>query len=180
MGCLCARCPTHASTSCWPPMLQWSLRRKPIMNSSLWRKSPCPSSSLLPWWWSAIHVTASTWHAAWCIGVSQTANCVGRGFFGGISWSTFSKANPSLVYLPVNRHCHRRFKTSFSKSFFLCKSYMLDLFSSSSRLCWLGMDGMKFTSFFRPRIRWQRKHVMMASWGFAQLFMMSAKEPFDF
>ena len=70
-GCLCARCPTHASTSCWPPMLQWSLRRKPIMNSSLWRKSPCPSSSLLPWWWSAIHVTASTWHAAWCIEVSQ-------------------------------------------------------------------------------------------------------------
>ena len=49
---------------------------------------------------------------------------------------------------------------------------MLDRFSSSSRLCWCRMDGIKFTSFFRPRIRWQRKHVMMASWGLTTQFSL--------
>ena len=41
----------RASTSCWPPMLRSSLRRRPIMSSSLWQRSPCLSLSQLPWWW---------------------------------------------------------------------------------------------------------------------------------
>ena len=47
-------CLIRASTSCWPPMLRSSLRRRPIMSSSLWQRSPCLSLSQLPWWWPGL------------------------------------------------------------------------------------------------------------------------------
>ncbi len=58
---------THAFTSCWPPMLQSSLRRRLIMSSFQWQRLLCLSSNRHPWWSSAILATASTWPAAWCI-----------------------------------------------------------------------------------------------------------------
>ena len=56
----------RASTSCWPPMLQSSPRRRHTMSSFLWQRSPCPCSNQPRWWWSVTPATASTWLAAWC------------------------------------------------------------------------------------------------------------------
>ena len=59
-------CLTHAFTSCWPPMLQSSLRRRLTMSSCPWQRLLCLSSNPHPWWLSAILAMASTWPAAWC------------------------------------------------------------------------------------------------------------------
>ena len=59
-------CLTRAFTSCWPPMLQSSLRKRLTMSSFPWQRLLCLSSNPHPWWSNVILATASTWPAAWC------------------------------------------------------------------------------------------------------------------
>ena len=59
-------CLTHAFTSCWPPMLQSSLRRRLTMSSFPWQRLLCLSSNQHLWWSNVILAMASTWPAAWC------------------------------------------------------------------------------------------------------------------